>query len=237
MCVHYTLYTSITDSAGGAGAAGRGQDWAPREVRCPPPRSRARLHRELHLQRLLRSALLSGVPRGPRACSVGLGRRRGGTRLRRLQSGWRDSADPTRPDCGHRWPERTPHPGAGREAAGGPLALLGASGGLPPPAVTRPPRPRSPPAPGRGGPGRRLGPVRPLFQIKKDSSCPPSASTVRLGKKPRHGWDPTSWPGSALQAFQNLPRATRALPCALRAPHPARSAPAHGPRACLPPGV
>lgn len=36
MCVHYTLYTSITDSAGGAGAAGRGQDWAPREVRRPP---------------------------------------------------------------------------------------------------------------------------------------------------------------------------------------------------------
>lgn len=239
MCVHYTLYTSITDSAGGAGAAGRGQDWAPREVRRPP------LHRapEPASTENYTCGVSSARPssRGslgaPGPGSVGLGRRRGGTRLRRLQSGWRDSADPTRPDCGHRWPERTPHPGAGREAAGGPLALLGASGGLPPPAVTRPPRPRSPPAPGQGGPGRRLGPVRPLFQIKKDSSCPPSASTVRLGKKPRHGWDPTSRPGSALQAFQNLPRATRALPCALRAPHPARSAPAHGPRACLPPGV
>lgn len=125
---------------GGQGQRGGARTGLPaRSDAPPPPRSRVRLHRGLHLRRLLRSALLSGVPRGPRACSVGLGRRRGGTRLRRLQSGWRDSADPTRPDCGHRWPERTPHPGAGREAAGGPLALLGASGGLPPPAVTCPP--------------------------------------------------------------------------------------------------
>lgn len=239
MCVHYTFYTSITDSAGGAGAAGRGQDWVPARSDAPPPHRAPEPASTENYTCGVSSARPSsrgslGAPGPVLLVWAGDGEGRGCADFRVGGVTARTPHGPTVAIGGLNAPH-IPGPGGKRRADPWPCWA-------PPGASRRPPSPAPlvpglRQLPGGEGPGRRLGPVRPLFQIKKDSSCPPSASTVRLGKKPRHGWDPTSRPGSALQAFQNLPRATRALPCALRAPHPARSAPAHGPRACLPPGV